>query len=882
MLRAPRKLCRFSYVFFVFFLFYVLDVVSITVYDRDTLLNIGSSVAQCKPDFEFLNAGGLFTDTAPEPFVWNARPRRKKRSRKRGKRAGVLVRLRRCAFRPPLPTILLANVQSLDNKLCELRARISYQRETRECCVICLTETWMSAMVPDSAIELTGFSVHRSDRTKELTGKSRGGGVCFYINNSWCDERNLHSIKSFCSPDLEFHMLLCRPFWLPREFTAIIITAVYIPPQANTDQALRELYGNISEQETAYPEAAFVITGDFNKANFRTIAPKYFQHITINTRGDRVLDHCYSPFRDAYKSLPRPPFGKSDHSSVLLLPALNPETLTIGNKPVTISGDPSKQPNDNIKTKLKNNSTTTTQEACGRGINNITGFKGNKPATVNIAASLPDELNTFYACFEAHNTAHTECAPTAAAEEVSPLSLSVADVTRSFKRVNICKAVGPDGIPGRVLKACAYQLAGVFTDIFNLSLSLSVVPSCFKKSTIVPIPKKNKITCLNDWRPVALTPIFSKCFEKLIRDHICSVLPASLDPLQYAYRRNRSTDDAIAFTLHTALSDLETKNTYVRMLLVDYSSAFNTIVPATLVEKLQTLGLNRSLCSWILDFLTGRSQVVRMGNNTSSPLILNTGAPQGCVLSPLLYSLYTHDCTATHSSNVIVKFADDTTVIGLITDNDETAYREEVSTLTKWCQENHLSLNIDKTKELVVDFRRQSREHTPISIDKTPVERVNSFKFLGVHITEDLTWSTHTDAVLKKAHQRLFFLRRLRKFGMSPSILRSFYTCTVESILTGCITAWFGNSTAGNRKALQRVVRTARHIVGGELPSLQDIYTRRCIRKARRIIKDSSHPSHRLLSLLPSGRRLRSIRSRTSRLRDSFFPQAIRLMNSQD
>ncbi len=169
--------------------------------------------------------------------------------KKRKKSWRSQIRLRRRAFQPPLPTILLANVQSLDNKLCELRARISYQRETRYCCVICLTETWMSAMVPDSAIELTGFSVHRSDRAKELTGKSRGGVVCFYINNSWCNERNIHSIKSFCSPDLEFHTLLCRPFWLPREFTAIIITAVYIPPQANTDQALRELYGNISEQE---------------------------------------------------------------------------------------------------------------------------------------------------------------------------------------------------------------------------------------------------------------------------------------------------------------------------------------------------------------------------------------------------------------------------------------------------------------------------------------------------------------------------------------------------------------------------------------------------------------------------------------------------------
>ncbi len=151
---------------------------------------------------------------------------------------------------------------------------------------------------------------------------------------------------------------------------------------------------------------------------------------------------------------------------------------------------------------------------------------------MNIATSLPDEVNNCYARFEAQNTTHTESAPA----------------------------------------------AGVFTDIFNLSLSLSVVPLCFRKSTIVPIPKKNKVTCLNDWRPVALTPIFSKCFEKLIRDYICSVLPASLDPLQFAYRSNRSTDDAIAFTRHTALSHLENKNTYVRMLFVDCSSAFNNVV----------------------------------------------------------------------------------------------------------------------------------------------------------------------------------------------------------------------------------------------------------------------------------------------------------------
>ncbi len=97
--------------------------------------------------------------------------------------------------------------------------------------------------------------------------------------------------------------------------------------------------------------------------------------------------------------------------------------------------------------------------------------------------------------------------------------------------------MGPDGISGHVLRACAFQLAGFFNRHFQ-SVPLSVCGSrMLQKSTIVPIPKKNKITCLNDWRPIALTPIFSKCFEKLVRDYICSVLPASLDPLQFAYRK---------------------------------------------------------------------------------------------------------------------------------------------------------------------------------------------------------------------------------------------------------------------------------------------------------------------------------------------------------
>lgn len=104
-----------------------------------------------------------------------------------------------------------------------------------------------------------------------------------------------------------------------------------------------------------------------------------------------------------------------------------------------------------------------------------------------------------------------------------------------------------------------------------------------------------------------------------------------------------------------------------------------------------------------------------------------------------MYSLYTQNCTPTHSTNTIIKFADDTTVVGLISNGDESAYREEVAELSEWCINNNLELSTSKIKELIINFRKQKEEPTPLYIGGEMVERVTTFTFLATHIFQDRT-----------------------------------------------------------------------------------------------------------------------------------------------
>ncbi|TWW54508.1 putative RNA-directed DNA polymerase from transposon BS [Takifugu flavidus] len=351
--------------------------------------------------------------------------------------------------------------------------------------------------------------------------------------------------------------------------------------------------------------------------------------------------------------------------------------------------------------------------------------------------------------------------------------------------------------------------------------------------------------------------------------HLRPLVSSFMDPLQFAYQPSIGVDDAVIYLLHTSLTHLEKAGS----------------TPRLLGDKLQVAGVDHHLTTWILDYLTQRPQFVRVKGSQSDRLLCSTSVPQGTVLAPFLFTLYTADFSYSTSSCHLQKFSDDSAAVGLITDGDDTEYRELIQDFVDWSLRNNLQINAGKTKELVVDFRRRNNlPPAPVNILGTDVDVVESYKYPGVHLNNNLDWTHNTDALVKKGNSRLFLLRRLRSFGVQGPLLRTFYDSVVGSAIFYGIVCWSSSITDRDRKRMDRLVRRASSVLGCPLDSVEVVGNGRMMAKLSSMLNNTSHPLQDTLTALGSSfsERLLHPRCVKERYRRSFLPAAVRLHNKHN
>jgi hypothetical protein len=231
----------------------------------------------------------------------------------------------------------------------------------------------------------------------------------------------------------------------------------------------------------------------------------------------------------------------------------------------------------------------------------------------------------------------------------------------------------------------------------------------------------------------------------------------------------------------------------------------------------------------------------------------------------------------------IIKYADDTAIIGLISDDNDRDYQNCISYVLAWCKENFLEINVTKTKEIVWDFRRKSYIYPQLEIDNRCVDRVNCYKYLGVWIDEKLNFNKHVDEQLKKANKRVYCLRKLCKLSVEHEIIVRFYNATIAPLLMYASTSFFGLLTKECIHMLGKPQRICKKLVEDKCMTLVDVneqlYYSKLATSAKHIVLDPSHPLNKYFELLPSGRRYRAPKIRTSRYKKTFVPQATNFLN---
>jgi hypothetical protein len=370
---------------------------------------------------------------------------------------------------------------------------------------------------------------------------------------------------------------------------------------------------------------------------------------------------------------------------------------------------------------------------------------------------------------------------------------------------------GHDGISTYLLKHLNTVIAAPLAIIINQSIRSGIVPNSLKIAKITPVHKKDDAHLVTNYRPISLLPALSKVFEKVVYDQLFDYLKTNnlFDNGQYGFRNGHSTEHAVLEVVDRVTFGLDQGRMPLAIYL-DLSKAFDTLNFEIVLKKLEHYGIQPTSLAWFESYLENRKQYVEINNVKSKITSVSLGVPQGSILGPLLFTIYVNDIQNSSDFFQFIKYADDTTLLNIISvdnvvDITETINKELIK-VHKWLCANKLSLNLKKTKFMVFYNQGKKLHNIPtIKLDDTPIERVETFNFLGIHINEKLNHNCHKDQINMKLLRCIGILYKLKHI-LPTCTLKIIYNSLFMSHITYGILIW-GHNTTGIYQIQKKAVR---------------------------------------------------------------------------
>lgn len=384
------------------------------------------------------------------------------------------------------------------------------------------------------------------------------------------------------------------------------------------------------------------------------------------------------------------------------------------------------------------------------------------------------------------------------------------EVERIITGLKCNKAPGPDKITASTIKRLSDILIPVLTYLINNVFSEGKYPEELKSTIIIPIHKEGDKNKPENFRPIALTSVFSKIMEKIIKQRIMSYLKKIqfISSKQYAFQENTNTQTAVLDLITEVENEIE-NGKYTVIIFLDLKKAFDTISKDILISKMEKIGIRGKQLELIRSYLRNRPQVTKVGETSSSVSYAKYGVPQGSVLGPLLYLIYINDIEKIKKNGNIYLFADDTCLFysGKSMREIQDNITEDMVTLEEWFKKNLLTINAKKTKYMIVTNKNKRITEIDIKINNTTIERTDCYKYLGLWIDKQLTWNTHTDRIRKKLNPLVGALRKVAEY-LPTSTLQSIYHSLIISKISYLLGIW-GNTSKGNLQRMQTMQNKA-------------------------------------------------------------------------